>query len=234
MPQAALPLVGLAAGALGSGGSQSTSTSTTSAPEWALPAMQDALQRARVANLNGPNADQTAAMDALRRRSGGSPLNAAAGGAVMGLLDSGPNPYLDATFNQAADATRSRFSSEFARGGRDVSAAAPFREAELTNLATNIYGGAYDSDQQRRLAAAGLAPTIAGQDYQDINALLQAGQIPGSLLDQYIGRIGGIVGNQGTTTGVQQMPGNPMLGALGGFSLLGGQDWINSLIPPKG
>lgn len=225
MPSAAAGLVGGGSGLLGgilgaagsSGGSQTT---TTRAPQWAMPALRGALGSATSQYRNGmPNADQSSALEMIRARAQGSPLNAQAGQTLSGMMNAGPNPYLDQMFGQAADATRGRFASEFAGGGRDVMASAPFREAELTNLATNIYGGAYAQDQQNRLSAAGMAPQIAGQEYVDAQALMGAGGFQGQQLDDYIRRIGGIVGNQGTTS--TPTSGNPALGFLGGANMFG-------------
>lgn len=75
-----------------------------------------------------------------------------AGIAAMGQ-GGATNPFLDATFQQAAGATQNQLASEFAGGGRNVGASQAARGQQLNNLATDIYGGAYQQDQNRALAA---------------------------------------------------------------------------------
>jgi hypothetical protein len=53
------------------------------------------------------------------------------------------NPFLQDTFNRAADLTRTRLSSEFAGMGRNPEAAAPARSQELQHLAGSIFDPAY-------------------------------------------------------------------------------------------
>lgn len=61
------------------------------------------------------------------------------------------NPYLDATFNKAALSTQNQLASEFARSGRNVGASQGLRSQQLNDLATNIYGGAYENERNRGL-----------------------------------------------------------------------------------
>lgn len=79
------------------------------------------------------------------------------------------NPYLDSTFKQAADRVTSQFQNTVAPQ-RDASAVAAGRygsgtynrirqqdeqnlQENLNNLATNIYGGAYDTERNRQMSA---------------------------------------------------------------------------------
>lgn len=62
------------------------------------------------------------------------------------------NPYLDATFNKAADSVQNRLESQFAGAGRNVSASMPANADYLSDLATNIYGGAYENERNRGLS----------------------------------------------------------------------------------
>ena len=86
------------------------------------------------------------------------------------MAGGGPNPYLDAMFGQAAggltrqfqEATMPGIHAAFGGAGRTGSgahqAALGSAQGELSRglggLASQIYGGAYDADQARRLAAA--------------------------------------------------------------------------------
>lgn len=65
----------------------------------------------------------------------------------------GSNPQLDNTFNRAADSVQQRIQSGFAGSGRNIEAGRPVAAQEFNDLATNIYGGAYESDANRRQTA---------------------------------------------------------------------------------
>lgn len=62
------------------------------------------------------------------------------------------NPYLDATFNRAADSVQQRLGTQFAGSGRNIDASRAVNADELNNLATGIYGGAYENERNRQLA----------------------------------------------------------------------------------
>jgi hypothetical protein len=64
------------------------------------------------------------------------------------------NPYLDATFNKAAGAVNRNLDTILARSGRDLHGNLGARSDALNNLATDIYGGAYENDRSRALSAA--------------------------------------------------------------------------------
>lgn len=128
--------------------------------------------------------------DAMRltqqRAMNGSPVNAAAQNYTTRTLNSpvqsqfgtgtnpyatsvyqnGSNPYLDAKFNQAADQIQNRLQSGFAGSGRNIEAGRPVAKEEFSELATGIYGGAYESDAARRQQAALTAQGIGAQGYE--------------------------------------------------------------------
>lgn len=103
------------------------------------------------------------------------------------------NPYLDATFNKAADSVQQRLGTQFAGSGRNIEASRAVNADELSNLANTIYGGAYENERNRGFAydqserdrmaqdieqqrarqfgLTGLAPQLANQDYVDLQAL---------------------------------------------------------------
>jgi hypothetical protein len=186
------------------------------------------------------------------------------------------NPYLDATFNKAADSVQQRLGSQFAGSGRNVDASRAVNADELNNLATGLYGGAYENERNRGLSfdqqqlgigaqgyeserermaqdlsqqrahqfgVAGLAPSLANQDYIDLQALGGVGgqvedlgsrlmedqaarwdysqNAPQVNLDNYIARItGGYPG--GTTNSTTPTYRNRTAGAAGG-ALAGAQ-----------
>lgn len=238
-------------------GGQSSGGGTTRVepPKYQLPYLQDSLRQAQALyQSNNPRfAPQNGStIDALRgitnMASNGSPINNAASGLAVdtmrgGFLGSNPflqasNPHLDATFNRAALATQNQLASQFGGAGRNVEASEGLRSQQLNDLATNIYGGAYESDQNRRLSAyqgerglqqstLGMSPLLGQAQYADLDRLLGVGQMqegyhqrglddPGVKLDEYIGRISG---NMGTTTRTTQPGGFSGAGALGGAML---------------
>jgi hypothetical protein len=70
---------------------------------------------------------------------------------------SNTNPYLNQTYNQAANALKSQLGGVFeAQGGGVTGSNYGGTTADaLQNLATNIYGNAYENNQNRALSAAG-------------------------------------------------------------------------------
>lgn len=125
------------------------------------------------------------------------------------IAGGGPNPYLDATYNQAAGRLNQSFNegvvpglqATFGGAGRSGSGlqAAAFGQAarelgdQQNRLATNIYGGAYESDAARRLQAnqsladiygtgqaemarsASLAPSLSSLEWGNIDRLAGVG-----------------------------------------------------------
>lgn len=67
----------------------------------------------------------------------------------------GENPYLDKMFNKSAEMVRDNTQAAFSKAGRYGSTAnQETLQNGMNDLATNIYGGAYESDQNRRMGAA--------------------------------------------------------------------------------
>lgn len=81
------------------------------------------------------------------------------------------NPYLDATFNQAANAVQNRVSSEFAGSGRNLESSIPVQNDQLNQLATQIYGGNYANERQLQSQAAQQAPLASQANVSNLNAL---------------------------------------------------------------
>jgi hypothetical protein len=191
----------------GSSSSPQRTTTTTEPPAFIRPFMEYGAQQSRALYETGgpsyyggntvvPFSQQTeAALGGTEARAmGGSPVNQAAQNYATGILGSAPtsqfggasNSYLDAQFNRAADATQQRLQSGFAGNGRNIEAARPAASQELNDLATGIYGGAYENERNRmaedlarqrstQFGVAGLSPQLANQDYVDLNALQGVG-----------------------------------------------------------
>ena len=74
------------------------------------------------------------------------------------FLSPDSNPFLQQTFNRAADLTRGRLDSEFSGAGRNLGASQPARSQELQDLAGNIFGGNFQQERDRQVTATGQAP----------------------------------------------------------------------------
>lgn len=188
-------------------------------------------------------ANVTYGLDQARQQYGAgsvSPVFGQAQGAVgrglMGSMNFGGyqarnvNPYADMAFNNAANATQSRLSSEFARSGRNVGASAAPRSVELQNLAAGIYGPAYEQEAQRQYGSQESAANRGLSAYgQALGASPYFSQTEQGLgLDQYLQRMQGLVGylpteQYGNTTqqGSMTTPlyNSPMAGFMGGAML---------------
>lgn len=209
-----------------------TQTTTMAPPAWAVPSLQRGLNQSGTLlsqNLRDPFAQDTLdAYGMIRdRANAGSPLIGQAQASLGAMMDPQGNPYLDRMFNMAADRTAGRLQTEFAGAGRDVSASAPFRAQDLTDLATQIYGGAYNADQQRALSAASMAPGVAGADYNDAQALAAIGQAqqqrPEDILNSFVARNAQTVGQYGSQS--QPVYSNPLSSLLGIGMAAGGLGW---------
>jgi hypothetical protein len=122
------------------------------------------------------------------------------------------NPYLDMTFNAAADSTQNRLGTEFANAGQVNSPQHQGdRSQELQTLAAGIYGPGYQQAQNLQYGAqeAGVSRGLQQQD-SNLNRTLQGAQTalpiaqymqqqqqaqlngPQTSLNQYIGQLGGL------------------------------------------
>ena len=173
---------------MSSGPKNVTSTTNTEPPAWLAAPMQSALgsatgsfQRDKATDPRfGGNEGQFSPMQLMPQ------AQQQVSNTVQGnYLSPDTNPYLQSTFNRAADLTQGRLATEFARGGRDLDASMPARSDELQTLASNIFGGNYQAERDRQFNAVGQAESL-------------------DPLNQYFNRIAGIVpGAGGVTTSTQ-------------------------------
>lgn len=193
-----------------------TVTQTSGPPSYLQPHLNRALTGAQGIYEQGPqeyyggptvvpfsNETNAALQGITQRAQAGSPINGAAANYATGVLNNAPtsqfgaatNPYLDATFNQAADQVQNRIQSGFAGSGRNIGAGKPVAEIDLSHLATGIYGGAYEGErnrmaqdlsQQRGIQASvlGMAPQVQNMGYADYDRLLGVG----GLREDLVGR----------------------------------------------
>lgn len=127
------------------------------------------------------------------------------------LLNPSENPYLKNTFTQGANAVQNQLSSEFAGSGRNIIGSAPVQSDEMNNLATQLYGGAYNQGLQTMTQASALAPSIDAGMYLPGNEMMQAGQ---GLMGAG-GNLQGAGGNWLTGAGSYQGLGNNVMNAGG-------------------
>lgn len=125
------------------------------------------------------NANQNAGIDmTVQRALQGSDTFNNADAALNSFYNAGPNPYLDAMFQQASGNVMKNVNSNYALAGRlGSNSHADTYSQNLADLATQMYGGAYDADQNRKLQAISQAPTFANQAYTDASQLMKAGQV---------------------------------------------------------
>lgn len=219
------------------GGGSSNQTTTTQAPSWQLPYQQYGANQSlgQFDNVNSPtqlvapfSSQQNQAIKGVTDLATNNPTSGAVNSWVTNTLNGSPanNPYLNSEFNQAADATQDRLSSEFAGAGRNVTGSLPLRSDELNNLATSLYGSAYNTGVQEQETAAGMAPGAVDTSMGLQKGLFDTGQqvqnqaqqyitAPQNFLNQYLARVNG---NLGSTT-TQPVYFNQGLMGLGGASL---------------
>jgi hypothetical protein len=116
-----------------------------------------------------------------QRALSGSPLTRAAQGTLSDTLagkylDPNSNPWLSGTFDLAAGKMRSALDSQFnSAGGYGGSLHQGAMAENLGDLATKLYGGAYDTERQRQIQGMFFAPQMAQQDYFDASQLAGVG-----------------------------------------------------------
>lgn len=248
---------------MGSGGGASKQSTSVSTPYWLVPHNMEILRESqklwgtggpepypnsRVADLSP---ETTQALGLLKQRAlDGSPITRSS----QGLLDAtlrgdylNANPYLDATYNRAVGAVRSAVDSKYGLGWRSGSGAeANAFVSGAGQLADSIYGGNYQAERGRQMAALGLAPQLAGMDYADLDRLAMVGgawdqraqalkddevarwneaqQRPYAALDWYADKVLGLNSSfrESTTTGTapgKNRAAGAATGALGGAAM---------------
>ena len=142
-----------------------------------------------------PSAATQTALEAMQNRAlQGNPLLAAAQQQTLGTVQGnylGGNPFFQGAFAPAAQAAQTSFQDALSNIGGQASlagrygsnamgnlqdrAAGQFAQA-LTNTAGNLAYQNYAAERGLQQAATAAAPTLAQQDYADIQQLLKAGQ----------------------------------------------------------
>ncbi len=175
----------------GGGGGGSTSTSTPVIAEEFKPLAnlytQQATQLAntpwqayggqRYADLNNT---QNAGIGMIQDRAmNGSATMGNAESSLNRFIQGGnTNPYLDSMVQKAQDSVKSNFNTSAVNSGSFGNSGLQQQYAAgLTDVATQMYGNAYNTDQANRMQAIGMAPTFGNAAYQDAGQLLNAGNL---------------------------------------------------------
>lgn len=178
-------------------GNTPTQTSSTTGPSWALPYEQYGMGQAQAQyqNVNSPSQlvagfspQQDQAISGIQGLATNNPTLGAAGQYTQNVLNGNPanNPYLSQQFNLAANDVQNRLESEFAGSGRNVIGSAPVQADQLNNLATQLYGGAYNTGIQQQENAAANAPNVTNAQMGLQQGLFGAGQQVQNLAQNYI------------------------------------------------
>jgi hypothetical protein len=109
----------------------------------------------------------------------GSPLISEAEKSLTQTIQGGnTNPYLDQMVNKAQQSVLGNANAAAVRSGSFGNSGIGEQAArQMSDVATSMYGQAYDQDRARQLQAIGMAPTLADQGYKDASQLLNAGNI---------------------------------------------------------
>lgn len=178
-------------------GNTPSSTTNATGPSWALPYQQYGAQQAtaQYQGVNSPqqlvagfSPQQNEAITGIQSLTENNPSLTAANNYSTSVLNGNPanNPYLNSEFNSAANTVQNRLDSEFAGAGRNIIASAPVQADQLNNLATQLYGGAYNTGVQQQENAAAEAPQLASSQYSGLQNLFNAGQQVQNLGQEYI------------------------------------------------
>ena len=153
-----------------------------------------------------PSQTTQAGVQALETRAlAGNPLTGLAQQQLQGTLGGaylGGNPFFQGAFAPAAQAAQQQYKSTLgdiasksslagrygsgAMGNLQDRASGQYAQA-LTNTAGQLAYQNYEQERARQQAAIGAAPALAQADYQDINQLLQAGQLREGYQGQQLG-----------------------------------------------
>lgn len=135
----------------------------------------------RFADMNG--AQQAGIGMTMDRALNGSSVMNQANQTLTDTLQGGnTNPYLDSMVNKAQANVLGNAQQAAARSGSfGNSGIAESAAKQMGDVATQMYGGAYDADRDRQMQALNMAQSYGNQPYQDAQQLMTAGQ---SLQDQ--------------------------------------------------
>lgn len=136
-----------------------------------------AFQGQRFADLNPT---QQAGLDAITNRAtqGSQTINMAEQALQNNIQGGQTNPYLDAMVGRAQDSVRSQFNTGAVSSGSFGNSGLQEQfTRNLGDVASQMYGNAYETDKARQMQSIGMAQQFGNQAYTDASQLLNAGQI---------------------------------------------------------
>jgi len=166
--------------------STQTSTTTTKPAEWQMPYLSYGASEAQKlygrpllyypgSTIAGFTPTQLQAQGLLKARSlGGSPVTVAAQSELARTLSGGylspeSNPYLAGYVQKGLESVLPSLDTSAVAAGRYGSGAwGQMRGRAAADVASNIYGQAYESERNRQAGALQLAPGIAEMDVSDL------------------------------------------------------------------
>lgn len=131
----------------------------------------------RFADLNGT---QQQGIDAITQRAtqGSATVNNAEQALNQNITGGQTNPYLDGLVSKAQDSVRSQFNTGAVNSGSFGNSGLQEQFAgQLGDVASNMYGQAYETDRNRQMQSIGMAQQFGNQAYTDAGQLLNAGQM---------------------------------------------------------
>lgn len=153
-------------------------------------------------------------------------------------LNPASNPYLQQTFNDAANAVQQKVGSEFAGSGRNPEASVGVQNDQMNQLASQIYGGNYQNAMDNLTKVTAYAPAYDSQTWGDLGQLGQAGsqvqqqagnmqtanqnlynyyaQLPWTNLSNYMGQVNSLASGGSASTTQPYMGPSKTQTALGG------------------
>jgi hypothetical protein len=171
------------------GGGGGSSTTTNSVDTRFSPLIDYATQTAAKVNAAGfspytgqRNADmngtQAAGINMIQNRAiNGDPVMNQANQTMQQTLQGGnTNPYLDGMVQKAQNGVMANMGTLQARSGSfGNSGIAQQGMQQMGDIATQMYGNAYNTDRANQMTALGMAPTYGNQAYNDASQLMKAG-----------------------------------------------------------
>jgi hypothetical protein len=174
-----------------SGGGGGSSTTTQSIPNELKPLAAEYSKQAmelsktpfnpytgdRFADLNQA---QNSGIDMIQQRAqnGSATVNNAEQALNQNIQGGQSNPYLDSMVGRAQDSVRSQFNTGAVTSGSFGNSGLQEQfQRGLGDVASQMYGQAYEGDKARQMQSIGMAQQFGNQQYQDAGQMLQAGQI---------------------------------------------------------
>lgn len=128
-----------------------------------------------VADLNGY---QNVALNQIAGQSQNNAIQQQSESALSSMLGDQTNPYLDGLVQKAQDSVKSNFNTNQVNSGSFGNSGVQQTLAQgLGDVATQMYGNAYNTNQANKLQALGLQSGVQNSAYTNANQLLNAGNM---------------------------------------------------------